>query len=97
MCKMTGTQLSFIASSARFFVGRRRAGIQIFSGDESADRRKTGIFQLDFRNVMRKSFSVVNMRRHAQEAAKEKLKIRTADFQKKSAQENVEVLKNEIG
>ena len=37
MCRMTGTQLSLLLASARFSVGRRRAGTEVFSGDESAD------------------------------------------------------------
>ena len=66
---------AFLASaSARFSVGRRCAGTQIFSGDESCGRRKARICQRNSGNVATK-FDVVNMRKHAQVVEKENLRL----------------------
>lgn len=77
-----GNAIKFIASSAWFFIGRRRAGIEVFSGDEFARWRKLE-FLSEILEAFTGKFEVVNMREHARRVQNENLK--SLDYAKQAA------------
>ncbi len=95
MCKLTGTQLSLLLHPLDFLSGDDAPELKFFPAMNLSVEKKLE-FVSEILEYFGKSFSILNMQKHAQAAAKQNLKIRKADLNAKNA-ENAEILKNEIG
>lgn len=95
MCKLTGTQLSLLLHPLDFLSGDDAPELKFFPAMNLPVEKKLE-FVSEILEYFGKSFSILNMQKHAQAAAKQNLKIRKADLNAEHA-ENAEILKNEIG
>jgi peptidoglycan-N-acetylglucosamine deacetylase len=91
MCKMTGTQLSLLLHPLDFLSGEDAPELKFFPAMNLPVEVKLE-FLAEILEYFGKSFSILNMQKHAQSAAKDNLKIRQAYFRGEKA----EFIKSEI-
>jgi peptidoglycan-N-acetylglucosamine deacetylase len=78
MCKLTGTPLSLLLHPLDFLSGEDASELKFFPAMNLPVEKKLE-FLSEILEAFQKKFSIVNMRKHAREAAKQSLKIRRAD------------------
>ena len=95
MCKLTGTQLSLLLHPLDFLSGEDAPELKFFPAMNLSVEKKLE-FVSEILETFGKSFSILNMQKHAQEAAKQNLPQKRVNFEaQKSGDEKV--LNNEIG
>ncbi len=91
MCKMSGTQLSLLLHPLDFLSGEDAPELKFFPAMNLPIEKKLE-FLSEILEYFGKSFSILNMQKHAQMAAKGNLEVRQADLNAAK----VELIKSEI-
>jgi len=95
MCKLTGTQLSLLLQPLDFLSGEDAPELKFFPAMNLPVEKKLE-FVSEILETFGKSFSILNMQKHAQEAAKQNLPQKRVNFEAQKSG-NEKVLNNEIG
>lgn len=95
MCKLTGTQLSLLLHPLDFLSGEDAPELKFFPAMNLPLEKKLE-FVSEILETFGKSFSILNMQKHAREAAKQNLPQKNVNIETQNGG-NEKVLNNEIG
>jgi len=95
MCKLTGTQPSLLLHPLDFLSGEDAPELKFFPAMNLPIEKKLE-FTGEILEMYAKSFSILTMRQHAEEAGRQNLPVRAANLHAESA-EKAEILNNGIG